>query len=98
MSPHSARISVVLPDPLGPKSPNTSPAGTRTLTPSTAVMAPNLITTARTSHTAGRRSVVEEDSCTIALLFVGQVSNLPVLKRQVGNLPHHRFTPAGSSP
>src|SRR5262245_40633906 len=47
-SPHRARISVVLPEPLGPSSPKTSPAGTARLTPSTAVTLPKRMTASRT--------------------------------------------------
>src|SRR5262245_45139519 len=45
ISPHSARINVVFPDPLGPSSPNTSPRPTSNDTPLTAVNEPNLIDT-----------------------------------------------------
>src|SRR5437868_4389805 len=45
ISPHSARMSVVFPDPLGPSSPKTSPRATSNDTSLTAVKVPNRIDT-----------------------------------------------------
>src|SRR5260370_17501201 len=47
--PTKLRISVVLPAPLGPRRPYTSPRRTRKLTPSRAVCLPNRLTTPSTS-------------------------------------------------
>src|SRR3954453_18233822 len=41
MRPRSMRMVVVLPDPLGPRNPNTEPVGTARSTPSTAASSPN---------------------------------------------------------
>src|SRR5262245_49094771 len=43
ISPQSARMSVVFPDPFGPSSPNTSPRSTANDTSLTAVKSPNLM-------------------------------------------------------
>src|SRR5262249_31768324 len=51
--PHRARMSVVLPEPLGPSRPNTSPVPTARLTRSTAANLPKRTVTSRRSITSG---------------------------------------------
>src|SRR5947209_3687850 len=52
-SPHRPRISVVLPEPLGPSMPNTSPGPTVRVTSLTAVKLPKRIVPCSTSMTGG---------------------------------------------
>src|SRR5262245_37145969 len=53
MRPHSMRMVVVLPEPLGPSMPKISPASIEKLMPSTAVSAPKRLTSPSTAMTGG---------------------------------------------
>ena len=59
--PIRSRNSVVLPAPLGPRSPQICPAGTLHDTPASAVLAPNVFTTP-TSATSGGGSTLRKPS------------------------------------